>query len=151
MHRESTPLPPVPSLLVRFRGRIAGSPLLVCRRSPAYRCCWAESGRDGRDRFVATSRIPRRPSIPFRIVIARGSAFCKQISVSMAAAEQVWEFKPEIAWKAGDYRFRVLSTLEDLAGNQIGKPFEVDLFEEIDDQGKPKTHWVNLPFTIPAS
>ncbi|MDC0503553.1 hypothetical protein OAN94_04690 [Verrucomicrobiales bacterium] len=72
-------------------------------------------------------------------------------AVSMAAAEQVWEFKPEIVWKAGDYRFRVLSTLEDLAGNQIGKPFEVDLFEEIDDQGKPKTHWVNLPFTIPAS
>jgi hypothetical protein len=72
-------------------------------------------------------------------------------AVSMAAAEQVWEFKPEIAWKAGAYRFRVLSTLEDLAGNQIGKPFEVDLFEEIDDQGSPKTHWVDLPFTIPAS
>ena len=72
-------------------------------------------------------------------------------NVSMAEAEQVWGFEPESAWKAGDYRFRMVNTLEDLAGNQIGKPFEVDLFEEIDDHGDPKTHWVELPFMIPAS
>ncbi len=84
-----------------------------------------------------------------RVEDAKGQAVLGD--VSMSEAEQVWALTPEGAWKAGDYRFRILSTLEDLSGNQIGKPFEVDIFEEIDDHGDPKTRWVDLPFTIPAS
>ena len=83
-----------------------------------------------------------------RVEDARGNDVSGNIS--MSDEEKVWEFEPKVAWKAGDYRFCILSTLEDLAGNQIGKPFEVDLFEEIDDLGDPKTFWIDLPFTIPG-
>jgi hypothetical protein len=38
----------------------------------------------------------------------------------------------------------VPTTLEDLAGNNIGKPFEVDLFEGV--QKKLSTPTVTLPF-----
>ena len=31
----------------------------------------------------------------------------------------------------GSYQLRIRSTLEDLAGNGIDKPFEVDLFEQV--------------------
>ena len=36
------------------------------------------------------------------------------------------------SWRAGTYELVALAILEDLAGNQIGQPFEVDIFERID-------------------
>jgi hypothetical protein len=45
--------------------------------------------------------------------------------------ERVWTFVPDQPWKAGRYRLQVQTTIEDLAGNNIGKPFEVDLFSDV--------------------
>lgn len=45
--------------------------------------------------------------------------------------ERVWTFVPEQPWKAGRYRLLVQTTIEDLAGNNVGKPFEVDLFSDV--------------------
>lgn len=39
--------------------------------------------------------------------------------------EQGWSFSPEDPWQAGEYAIVALSVLEDLAGNQIGKAFDV--------------------------
>lgn len=41
------------------------------------------------------------------------------------AAETRWTFVPRDAWLAGDYTLIVLAILEDLAGNRIGRSFEV--------------------------
>lgn len=41
--------------------------------------------------------------------------------------ERIWRFLPQQAWKAGSYALIVETAIEDLAGNNIGKPFEVDL------------------------
>ena len=38
---------------------------------------------------------------------------------------------PADRWIPGDYELLVQNTIEDLAGNNIGKPFEVDLFEGV--------------------
>ena len=38
---------------------------------------------------------------------------------------------PAKAWRAGAYHIMVQTTIEDLAGNHIGKSFEVDLFEDV--------------------
>ena len=62
--------------------------------------------------------------------------------------ERMWSFAPDGSWGAGAYQLRVVTTIEDLAGNQIGKAFEVDLFEEIDDVSLPKINSIDLPFTI---
>jgi hypothetical protein len=51
---------------------------------------------------------------------------------SLAEEELQWSFVPETPWKPGSYRIVIDTALEDLAGNNIGKPFEVDLFEGID-------------------
>jgi hypothetical protein len=45
--------------------------------------------------------------------------------------ERQWHFTPATAWKAGAYDLAVQTTIEDLAGNNIGKTFEVDVFESV--------------------
>ncbi len=46
--------------------------------------------------------------------------------------ERLWRFTPASSWHRGSHTVLVQSTLEDLAGNNIGKPFEVDLFEKVE-------------------
>jgi hypothetical protein len=41
----------------------------------------------------------------------------------------VLTFAPKGMWKKGDYRLVVDSHLEDVCGNQIGKPFEVEVID----------------------
>jgi hypothetical protein len=50
---------------------------------------------------------------------------------SVTQNERVWQLTPDEAWKAGKYQVAVQTTIEDLAGNNIGKPFEVDLFDPV--------------------
>lgn len=38
-----------------------------------------------------------------------------------------WSFRPDQPWAAGRYQIQVDTTLEDLAGNSIARPFEVDV------------------------
>lgn len=52
--------------------------------------------------------------------------------VEITHNETRWVFTPATDWVAGTYELVALAILEDLAGNQIGKPFEVDIFERID-------------------
>jgi hypothetical protein len=46
-------------------------------------------------------------------------------------SERQWTFTPAKPWPAGSYRLVVQTAIEDLAGNNIGKPFEVDLFDDV--------------------
>ena len=60
--------------------------------------------------------------------------------------ERVWQLKPRAAWKPGRYRLAVQKTIEDLAGNNIDKPFEVDLFNGV--QRRLTNSVVKIPFEI---
>ena len=60
--------------------------------------------------------------------------------------EQRWVFVPTNRWHSGVHRLVIPTTLEDLAGNNIGKPFEVDLLEGV--QRRLATSTVKLPFDI---
>jgi hypothetical protein len=60
--------------------------------------------------------------------------------------ETAWEFTPREAWRAGAYRLVIDTRLEDLAGNRIGRPFEVDVFRTVEKEVLPET--VSLPFTV---
>jgi hypothetical protein len=51
--------------------------------------------------------------------------------VSVQEGERRWLLQPQRPWSPGRYRLMIRSTLEDLAGNGIDKPFEVDLFEQV--------------------
>jgi len=65
---------------------------------------------------------------------------------TMSQNERVWQLTPNEPWKAGTYHLTVQTTIEDLAGNNIGKPFEVDLFDGV--QRRLTNSVVKIPFEI---
>ena len=67
-------------------------------------------------------------------------------SVSLNSEEHVWQFLPAEPWRKGHYHLSVQKTIEDLAGNNIGKAFEVDLFGGVQRRFTNST--VLLPFEI---
>ncbi len=60
--------------------------------------------------------------------------------------ERRWTFTPLIPWPRGPYKLVIQTTIEDLAGNNIGKAFDVDLFEGVQKQVTTST--VKLAFEI---
>ena len=60
--------------------------------------------------------------------------------------ERTWQFTPKQAWTAGNYNLLAFAALEDLAGNRIGRAFEVDQFERTDSSAEPEK--TLIPFTV---
>jgi hypothetical protein len=56
--------------------------------------------------------------------------------VTIGKEERSWEFRPDHPWAAGKHELVIDTTLEDTAGNRIGRPFEVDRFDQV-DRGVP--------------
>jgi hypothetical protein len=69
-------------------------------------------------------------------------------TVSVIREETRWRFMPKRPWKAGTYHLVAETTLEDLAGNNLERPFEVDVFHPVQKEMKTKT--VKLPFRVRA-
>ena len=67
-------------------------------------------------------------------------------SVTLEDHERRWTFTPDKPWPRGPHQLIIQTTIEDLAGNNIGKPFEVDLFNGIQRNLAAAT--VKLPFAI---
>ncbi len=60
--------------------------------------------------------------------------------------ETRWTFTPKDAWRAGTYELLALDILEEPAGNQIGRAFEVDDFDTVDKSPDPET--ITISFTV---
>jgi len=67
-------------------------------------------------------------------------------TVGVEASETRWLFTPREPWAPGDYEIVALAFLEDLAGNRIGRAFEVDNFERTDITAEPERTVV--PFRV---
>jgi len=50
----------------------------------------------------------------------------------LGTEEREWRFVPDQPWTAGEHSIKVDTALEDLAGNKVGRPFEVDAFDRVD-------------------
>lgn len=48
-------------------------------------------------------------------------------AVRLEQQDHIWVFEPKRSWQPGNYRLEIQSIIEDLAGNNIGKPFDVKL------------------------
>jgi hypothetical protein len=78
------------------------------------------------------------------IRVARASGALVPGDVTMEDEERLRVFRPARAWEPGPHTILAQTTIEDLAGNNIGKPFEVDLFEPIRNQFTNTV--IRLPF-----
>jgi len=68
--------------------------------------------------------------------------------ITLADDERRWEFRPDQPWTAGQFSLVVDKELEDSAGNNLARPFEVDVFDRVDD--RPGPEFVRIPFEIRA-
>ncbi len=59
------------------------------------------------------------------IVDSAGSQVCGTIEVG--SDERAWTLTPDRAWRDGEYELRVLSELEDVAGNNLRRVFDADM------------------------
>jgi len=66
--------------------------------------------------------------------------------VKVGPQELTWSFTPADPWTAGQYNILALAMLEDLAGNRIGRAFEVDNFDRTDQSAEPER--TLIPFVI---
>lgn len=80
------------------------------------------------------------------ITEARGEKVSGTIEVTRQ--ETCWRFTPAMPWKAGNYHLVADMRLEDLAGNNIGRPFEVDELHPVERETKVET--VQIPFAVRA-
>jgi hypothetical protein len=66
--------------------------------------------------------------------------------IRIEASETRWIFTPHEPWRGGTYRLMAASILEDVAGNRIGKAFEVDALTG--PPGAKEAHSATLPFRL---
>jgi hypothetical protein len=78
-------------------------------------------------------------------VVASGGAVITG-GVEVGTGERSWIFTPDVAWKKGSYSIRVGTSLADLAGNMIDRPFEIDVFERVDQNLNRTTR--SLEFSV---
>src|SRR5262245_23267185 len=80
------------------------------------------------------------------IQVASGSGQLVEGKPALEDQERRWIFVPTSPWHRGPHKLVIQTTIEDLAGNNIGKPFEVDLFKGV--QRRLATATVKLPFDV---
>ena len=78
------------------------------------------------------------------VLAPNGKPLGGQIAVS--EHELKWTFTPEEDWTAGNYNLVAFAMLEDLAGNRIGRAFEVDQFDRTDNSAEPEK--TLIPFAV---
>ena len=70
-------------------------------------------------------------------------------SIDVDRHETEWRFTPQQAWPTGNYRVVVDTAIEDLAGNKIGQPFDIDVFDTVTERITTTT--TSIPFEIRAA
>jgi hypothetical protein len=66
--------------------------------------------------------------------------------VAVAREETEWRFTPREPWISGAYQLVVDTAIEDLAGNHVGQPFDIDTFKQVTQSITTQT--VSVPFTV---
>jgi hypothetical protein len=98
--------------------------------------------------FVLTSRKTLDHALMQRLLwITDGKGMKVPGKGEVTQEETCWRFTPATAWKGGRYYFVADTRLEDLAGNSIARPFEVDVFHPVESEVKGET--VRIPFDVP--
>lgn len=70
-------------------------------------------------------------------------------SIEIGPNETGWRFTPQQPWQNGSHKIVVDTSLEDLAGNKIGQPFDIDVFDKVTERISSST--TSIPFEIRAA
>ncbi|MFO0842753.1 MAG: hypothetical protein U0797_10210 [Gemmataceae bacterium] len=101
----------------------------------------------GREPLRVAFAKPMEHALAERLVWVADAAGEKvEGQVELSDRETGWSFTPSAAWTKGKYHLVADKRLEDLAGNSIGRPFEVDVLRPV--ERKIKTETVRVPFEV---
>src|SRR5438477_5222561 len=67
-------------------------------------------------------------------------------TITVDANESTWRFAPRTSWTAGAYQLIVDADLEDISGNKIDQPFDIDVLDKVTEHLTPRT--VSMPFNV---
>ena len=95
-----------------------------------------------RDPLIVNFGEPMDFALMTRVIEVPGVAG----SSSAVNEEREWRFVPTQPWRAGAFNVTVDTSLEDLAGNHVGRAFDVDTFDHVTDHVEKKS--VTLPFRV---
>jgi hypothetical protein len=102
---------------------------------------------DTADPIVIDFPEPMDRALAERLIrVASGVGEAIDGMTSIGGQERRWSFTPARPWVRGSYSVVVQTTIEDLAGNNIGKPFEVDVVETT--QPRLTKQFVKLLFDV---
>jgi hypothetical protein len=99
-----------------------------------------------RDPLVVNLGRPMNFTLMQRMLRVAGARGDVAGSITVGREESEWRFTPQNPWSAGAYRLIVDTSLEDLAGNKIGQPFDIDVFDRVTERITSST--TTLPFEI---
>lgn len=101
----------------------------------------------GRGPLVVTFPHPMDRALALRLIrVAAPDGRDLDGTVELGDQERRWSFTPSSPWPAGPHALVIATTIEDLAGNNIGKAFDVDVFEDV--QRSLTSETVRLPFAV---
>jgi len=99
------------------------------------------------DPLIVRFDEPLDHAMLYRVLVVNdpsGTAMPGEVKVGDGEAR--WEFYPSGTWVAGAYQLVIDRSLEDLAGNNLARPFEVDVFRPLPNSSDAQ-HAV-IPFRI---
>jgi hypothetical protein len=116
-----------------FRKTFRGGPAV---RQPPDPKMWRLSAppADSRDPLVVGFGRPMNYTLLQRMLRVSGPRGDVAGSIVVGREESEWEFTPQNPWSAGAYRLIIDTSLEDLAGNKIGQPFDIDVFDRVTER-----------------
>jgi hypothetical protein len=82
-----------------------------------------------REPLVVRFDEPMDHALALRLISVRARGKTVSGEASLRDGERSWVFVPTHAWRSGTHQVQVATTIEDLAGNNIGKAFDVQLQE----------------------
>lgn len=133
------------SMIEPFRKSFRGGPAV---RQPPDPKTWqiATPLAGSREPLVVSFGRPMNYTLLQRMLKISGPRGDVAGSVEVGREESEWRFAPGGPWTAGPHRLIVDASLEDLAGNKIGQPFDIDVFDRVTERITSST--TSLPFEI---
>jgi hypothetical protein len=128
-------------MVEEFRKEFRGGPAL---RTPPDPVVWTvvAPAAGTVDRLVVTFPVSMNYPLLQRMLAVEGPDGGVAGRVAVARNETEWHLTPNAPWLAGPHRLLVDQSLEDLAGNSIDQPFDIDVFERVTERIETSTRIV---------
>jgi hypothetical protein len=133
------------AMVEEFRKPFRGGPSV---RQPPDPKAWtiAAPAAGSRDALLVRFDRPMNYTLLQRMLKVSSARGDVAGAIAVSNEESEWRFAPRSGWTAGAYQLIIDTSLEDLAGNKIGQPFDIDVFERVTERISTAT--VTRPFEI---